>query len=284
VEPPRTPDAAAASAALEAVPELLGDGVEVGRVTVTFGTSYAATAQALEQGGVDLAFLPAADFIRCGSAAEPILAAAPQRGGTAGTLSQICTSPTEYGEKLAGRTAAPTWNELDHARWGVLERDSLAGYQCLELWLEDNYEGSGVEDLSNVAVYAGWEELLRAAAAGEIDLFPLPSELRETYGQLWTMDATRTDAAGARGFGRERSMEQELGVLDTTPRLYAWVAAVSPQSAELTREPFPAALADALEQALPDPAVRLSVMGAEHYAAIRPEDLDGMRRLMMGET
>lgn len=41
-------------------------GVEIGQVTVTIGSSPAATAQALEEGSVDLAFLPAEDFLRSG--------------------------------------------------------------------------------------------------------------------------------------------------------------------------------------------------------------------------
>lgn len=55
-------------------------GVEVGEVTVTVGTSPAATAQALAEGSVDLAFLPAADLIRSGGDAVAVLAEAENSG------------------------------------------------------------------------------------------------------------------------------------------------------------------------------------------------------------
>ena len=56
-------------------------GVEIGQVTVTIGSSPAATAQALEEGSVDLAFLPAEDFLRSGGAAGRRASAPPDAGG-----------------------------------------------------------------------------------------------------------------------------------------------------------------------------------------------------------
>ena len=44
-------------------------GLNIGQVTVTIGSSPDATAQALKEGTVDLAFLPADDFLRVGGAA-----------------------------------------------------------------------------------------------------------------------------------------------------------------------------------------------------------------------
>ena len=52
-------------------------GVDIGQVTVTIGSSPDATAQALKEGTVDLAFLPAEDFLRVGGSAV-LLADAPQ--------------------------------------------------------------------------------------------------------------------------------------------------------------------------------------------------------------
>ena len=115
-------------------------GLNIGQVTVTIGSSPNATAQALKEGTVDLAFLPADDFLRVGGAAV-LLADAPQpaltpeasgdpadwngaenarsydENGTweGGTFALICTAPTEYGRQLAQRDT-PTWEELDHAR------------------------------------------------------------------------------------------------------------------------------------------------------------------------
>ncbi|MCI2058504.1 MAG: PhnD/SsuA/transferrin family substrate-binding protein, partial [Oscillibacter sp.] len=208
VELPRELDTKAARAAMEKLPELLGrSGVDVTSVTLTFGTSYAATASALDSGAVRLAFLPADVFAGLCKTAVPVLADAGQafsagddpaswnsgpakrNGGLcAGTAALICAAPTEYGQNLAGRAAKGksfTWAELEHARWGVLDRESTAGYRCVELWLEDNYEGRGLGELPSVTFYAGWEELFRAAAEGEIDLLPAAPEQRERFAAAW---------------------------------------------------------------------------------------------------
>jgi len=68
IEVPRTDLTAGDLAqAVRELPEALktalaAQDVEVGTVTVSVGSSPAATAQAVSEGGVDLAFLPAADF------------------------------------------------------------------------------------------------------------------------------------------------------------------------------------------------------------------------------
>lgn len=305
VELPRELDTAGAEAAMERLPQLLSQqGVEVGQVDVTFGTSYGATAAALEEGGVQLAFLPAETFVELCETAVPVLAdAAPtltlteqspltewnaqpaQRaaGYTAGTYAMVCAGPSQYGQKLAGlaQDRSLTWEELAHARWGVLDGDSLAGYQCLELWLEDRYEGSGITDLPDVTAYSGWEELLRAAAEEQVDCIPLPADLREEKQELWTLEKSRTDAAGQSGFGRAAPIAQELPVLALTPRLYSFVAAVSGQEETLCQPAFQTALQAALEQAFSDPADRLAALGAAWYAPVEPEDLAGLRRLLL---
>ena len=306
VELPRNLDTAAARKAMEALPGLMRkDGVEIGAVAVTYGTSYAATGQALGDGGVQLAFLPAQDWIRFGGDSVPILAdarpalsvdsadpnawnAAPvaaAEGWSEGTFALICASPTEYGKNLAARTKGGkslTWAELDQARWGVLDSDSTAGYRCVELWLQDAYEDNGIEDLSRVTTYGSWEDLLRAAADGQIDLLPLLPELREEYAEVWTMDATRTAQSGMHGFGRPGEIVGELPAVAVTPRLQQWVAAVTPGDAAVNDPRFVQALETALEQAFSDPAARLAALGAEHYAPVAASDLDGLRRLTAG--
>lgn len=298
VELPRELDADAARAAMEALPEAMAAwGVEVGGVSVSFGTSYAATADALKAGGVDLAFLPAADLIRFGGGAVPLLSdgyrtPASQGGAaafasgqadpdtyTAGSWALLCAAPTAYGQNLS-RREAPTWEELSRARWGVLGEDSAAGWQCLELWLEDQYGGLGIADLPQVTVCDSWEALLRAAAAGEIDCFPLWPDLRRSYEALWTMASTRTDPSGVRGFGREASIYGEVAVLSITERLFSFVAAAAPGETAVTDPRFASALEQALSQLLPDPAEAKAALGAEHFSPVTPEDLNGLRRLL----
>jgi len=306
VELPRELDTAAAGKAMAELPERMAEfGVKIGSVSVTYGTSHAATGQALADGGVQLAFLPAADFLACGGGAAPILADAQpalsadgtdpaawntadlrESGGwSAGTFALICAAPTELGENLAARAAAGgklSWEEISRARWGVLEETSNPGNRCAELWLEDHFDGNGLADLDSVTVYSGWEDLLRAAAAGEIDLMPLGPEIRQTYADLWTMETTKTGESGAHGFGRGAEILTEVPAVAVTDRLYSWVAAVTPGDAAVNDARFQSALAQALEELFPSPAERQSALGAAHFAPVSSGDLDGLRRLTLG--
>jgi ABC-type phosphate/phosphonate transport system substrate-binding protein len=302
VELPRTLDTQAGRAAMEALPARLAEqGVEVGAVSVTFGTSYAATAAALDQGGVQLAFLPAADFVKESKSAVPLLAdayALPEYDAdpaawsdayddsdvtAAGAYLLLCTAPTAYGENLAARTAsghALSLRELQSARWGCTE----TGLPYLELWLEDHCEGGGCADLPQLTAYDDWGSLLRAAAAGDVDALLLPPNAREDYAALWTMDVGKTDAGGSGGFGRSADIFSEVRVIGVTERLYTFVAAVTPEDPAVNSPQFQQALETALEQVFADDADRLAAIGAERYAAVAPENLDGLRRLTFGQA
>ena len=187
LELPAGGDADAARAFADSLPEAMAAlGVEIGQVELSFSPSPAATAQAL----ADLAFLSAEDFLRAGGGlailadGEPM---APEQGDAdadravsplvPGERAEIVTAGTDYGRRLAARTD-PSWEELAHARWGVLGQESRAGYRCLDLWLCDNYEDNGIRDLPEVTVYDDWDALLQAAEAGDIDALPLKPGLR----------------------------------------------------------------------------------------------------------
>ena len=205
LELPAGGDADAARAFADSLPEAMAAlGVEIGRVELSFSPSPAATAQALAEGGVDLAFLPAEDFLRAGGGLAILADGTPDTSGTLvpGERAEIVTAGTEYGRRLAARTD-PSWEELAHARWGVLGQESRAGYRCLDLWLCDNYEDNGIADLPQVTVYDDWDALLQAAEAGDIDALPLKPGLRteklsllaETEGIVAQVAAVREDAA-----------------------------------------------------------------------------------------
>ena len=285
VELPREVDRKAARAAMEQLPrELAAEGVTVEAVSLTFGSSHAATAEAVARGGVQLALLPAEDLVKFGGGAAVILGDARENGDEAGTMARICAGPTAYGGKLTEQAVRRelTWQELDHARWGVLGESSPGGYQCPELWLEDHYEGNGIGDLSSVTVYGGWEELLRAAAEGEIDLFPLEPAAAETYAGAWTVESTQTAAGGLRGFGRPAAMEEEVTVLAETERLCSVAAAVTPEDAAVNDPRFAGALCRALNRLCGGPAERKAALGAERFTPIEDGDLNGLRRLCFG--
>ena len=235
---------------------LAAQGVEIGTVELSFGASPAATAQALAEGGVDLAFLPAADFL-AGGGGQAILADGEQDASgalTPGERAEIAAAPTDYGRRLASRTS-PTWEELSHARWGVLGEDSRAGYRCLDLWLCDNYEDNGVADLPQVTVYEDWDGLLRAAEAGDIDALPLPPGLRD----------------------------ERFPLLAETEAIVSQVAAVR-RDAALTSPAFAAALEAALQTLFQDkePACQ-SLLGAEHFTPLQNTPLAPTQRSLAGQ-
>ena len=205
LELPAGGDTQAAQAFADSLPEAMAAlGVEIGRVELSFSPSPAATAQALAEGGVDLAFLPAEDFLRAGGGLAILADGTPDTSGTLvpGERAEIVTAGTDYGRRLAARTD-PSWEELAHARWGVLGQESRAGYRCLDLWLCDNYGDNGIADLPQVTVYDDWDALLQAAEAGDIDALPLKPGLRteklsllaETEGIVAQVAAVREDAA-----------------------------------------------------------------------------------------
>ena len=244
---------------------LAEEGVIVEDVSVTMGASAAATALAVQEGGVDLAFLAAEELaqveecpavVLLAGTAEQDLGSDPSAWNgervpgveTPGQRMLLCTAPTTYGGNLAGRSE-PTWEELDHARWGVLGSDSLLGYRAVELWLADHYEGNGLADLTRVSVYATWEELFRAAEDGEIDVLPaMQAHLEENTG---------------------------LHVIGVTERLYT-MAAVAGQAENLQDARFAPALAAAVEALRPDHS---ALFGLDPYAAGEGKALDPQRRM-----
>lgn len=249
LELPAGGDADAARAFADSLPEAMAAlGVKIGQVELSFSPSPAATAQALAEGGVDLAFLPAEDFLRAGGGLAILADGTPDTSGTLvpGERAEIVTAGTDYGRRLAARTD-PSWEELAHARWGVLGQESRAGYRCLDLWLCDNYEDNGIRDLPEVTVYDDWDALLQAAEAGDIDALPLKPGLRT----------------------------EELSLLAETEGIVAQVAAVR-EDAALPSRAFALALEAAVSR-LPE-GQREALLGAKDFVSLPDGGLNAARR------
>ena len=265
LELPAGGDTQAAQAFADSLPEAMAAlGVEIGRVALSFSPSPAAAAQALAEGGVDLAFLPVEDFL-AGGGGQAVLAdgeplplseerdAAPDLTVPAlapGERAEIVTADTDYGRRLAARTD-PSWEELSHARWGVLGEESRAGYRCLDLWLCDHYEDNGIRDLPQVTVYGDWDALLQAAEAGDIDALPLKPGLRP----------------------------EGLSLLAETEAIVTQVAAVREDEALQSRA-FALALEAAVSR-LPE-AQREALLGAKDFVSLQASGLDATRRSLAG--
>lgn len=257
--------------------------IEVETVTVSVGSSPAATVQAVRDGGVDLAFLSAEIFSALEDPPRLLLAAGPVSPAADGETrpgapALICAAPTENGRALAekARAGGLTWEDLSQVRWGVLEEGSLLGRQAVDLWLGDLYDGETSAHLA-LSVYDSYEDLLRAAAAEEIDVLPLWDGVRRDWAEAWTLASSRTDGRGVRGLGRARSLEEELPVLGETERLYTSVAVVGEEDGVLTDSRFAAALAEALSELQRDPAAKS--LGPYPYAPAENGALDPQRRL-----
>lgn len=288
--------------AVRTLPELLRSTLEEDQsisadaVQVTIGSSPAATVQALNEGAVDIAILPAGGFAGQETEAAVLLASGPGSGplwtDPGGSFrAGLCAASTDYGLALAGRAGKegdlPAWDELDHARWGLLERDSLPGRRAVDLWLADRYEGNTTANLSHVTVYDDFDQLYRAAAEGEVDVFP------------------RDDGAWAAGSGDAAELPEEgVFLLGETERFYDMVLAVSPRREDLSdpelnlRDPLMFTLTRLCfydgTQTYPDgtPAfpgeacdreTRMlcqDVFGPYRYGWAENEDLDATRRLL----
>lgn len=251
--------------------------VQIGQIRVTVGSSPAATIQSLKAGNIDLAFLPAEDYLRDGQGLTALYADADLSGSTAhvGTQALLCSAPTAHGQKLAERAGSGkplSWKEISYARWGVLEKTSLSSYRALDLWLADNYEGAGVAELPKVTVYESEDALLRAAAAGEIDALVIRDDLRSGYADIWTLPAEEE------GFGRTERIWEEVTVLDVSERLCGVVLAAAPnETMEDAR--FTKALAAAMER-LSGEQELAAVLGAEGFLPVEEQQLDATARLV----
>lgn len=229
--------------------------VEVERVTVTVGSSPASTAQALEEGHIDLAFLPGT---ATPDGSVVLLADAyPLEDGTlrSGSRGLLCAAPTAYGEQLASRASSGkplSRTEVERARWGTVTGDA----DYFTLWLADSF---GEVFDGNMTAYDSEDALFRAAADGAVDAIVIWDDARSTAD--WTGDGT---------------VWEQLPVLDVTETVYTTVAAVAP---ELTEGAFAPALEQVLQRMSDERPELMTVLGAEAFAPVTEDGLAATRRL-----
>lgn len=288
------------------LPELLRSAladhyIYVNTVQVTIGSSPAATVQALNSGGVDLAILPAEGFAGQETGAAVLLASGP--GGEkmplwadcgVGITAEICAAPTGDGRELAGQThkegSLPAWDSLCRTRWGLLDSESLPGRRAVDLWLADHYEGRTTAELSHVTVYENFDQLLQAALRGEIDVFPIDSQTADRWEN-----------------GEDTLFPEPPHRLGNTEKFYETVLAVSPLREDLSDPELN--LRDSLlsvltalcwydgTQTYPDGtpacpghgysretlALCRDILGSHRYSWAESKDLDPIRRLLVLE-
>ncbi|WP_369282905.1 PhnD/SsuA/transferrin family substrate-binding protein [Oscillibacter sp. GMB15532] len=282
--------------AVQALPQALktalaNHGVEAGTVEITVGTSPAATAQALEEGGVDLAVLPGEAFVEAGGSAVPLLAAqehgdlpdsadpadwksgetGPSKTTSGGQQSLILAGPSEYGRQLANRAASDTsltWDELDRATWFLTSDEA----DMIDLWLADHYEGNTLSDLNRVSVSAlpigSGHDLLSALAAGAADVAVIPADMRPDLASFWQEELTRPGG-----------IFDETTVIGVTEKYYDTILAARPGDTLLNGDAFRSALAAAMEELSRVQGDVTVALGGVFSAPVSDGDLNGMRRL-----
>mgnify|MGYP001017607259 CR=1 FL=1 len=270
---------------------LADQGVEVGAVEVTVGASPAATAQALEEGGVDLAVLPGEAFVEADGSAVPLLTVH-GRGGlpdssdpadwksgengrskaaSGGQRYLILAGPSEYGRQLANRAASDTpltWDELNRAAWFLTPDET----SMTDLWLADRYEGNTLSDLTRVSVSVllsgSGHDLLKALAAGDADVAVIPADVRLDLTSFWQGDLKRPGG-----------IFDETTVIGVTEKYYDTILAARPGDALLNGEAFRSALAAAMEKLSRVQGDVTGALGGVFSAPVSDGDLNGMRRL-----
>ncbi len=145
---------------------LLKDALAVQNVTVedihvTFGTSPAATADALAAGNVQIAWLGAQAYVDHADGITPVLGVEAEEG------CYLYAAPSDAGRALV---KDPTWEAISDLSWGLQQEYSLCGYWYPALYLADTHDGRTVEDLESVVFFDSFDDALAAAGEGRVDI------------------------------------------------------------------------------------------------------------------
>ncbi len=224
--------------------ELAARGYEVGEIGCTIGAANLMTAQALNEGGVDIALLPAESFAElCYEDAIPVLGATDQSQFACG----IYATGSDYGAKLAKKNSL-SLEDLEKAHWGVLaENDTQRAYSSL--YLADHYEGTTLDMLPNVTAFETETALAAAAENGEIDIAVLQSS-------------------------------ESLTLLFETEPIYSSVVAITAKNEAVISDSFIRALQESFTVILAENPDLLSLYNIRQFTAVQNADLDPARRVL----
>ncbi len=224
--------------------ELALRGYEVQEITCTIGTANLMTAQALNEGGVDIAILPGESFAElCYDDARPVLGGTARESFTFGAFAADST----YGAKLSKKSSL-SLEDLEKAHWGILANDeSCRTY--LSLYLADHYEGASLSDLPRISEFETSAALSAAAKDGKVDI-AVP-ESSET-----------------------------LPLLFETEPLYSSVVAVTLQNETVASDAFIRALQESFTAILAENPDLLSLYHIRYFTPVENADLDPARRVL----
>ena len=224
--------------------ELAARGYDVREIGCTIGAANLMTAQALNEGGVDIAILPAESFAElCYEDARPVLGGTARESFTCG----IYAAKSDYGAKLSKKNSL-SLEALEEAHWGVVA-DNNACRAYASLYLADHYEGTTLDLLPHVSEFENAEALATAAQAGEIDIAVLEGS-------------------------------ETLTLLFETEPVYSSVVAVTMQNETVASDSFVRALRESFTAILAENPDLLSLYNIRHFTSVQNADLDPARRVL----
>ncbi len=242
-------------------------------VQITLGASPRTTGEALTGGTVDAALVNMETYIQYADGLPVLMTSAPDgvdlevSGGSWTALPAedhpgwrtvgIFAASSDYGRSLEDGTS---FEALAQAVWAVPKDGRELDY--LNLWLSREYEGRTLADLPHVVEMEGADEMVLAAAAGQVDVVVLT-----------------TGTAGGK----------DLVQLGETARFYDMALTVSDAQAPLAEEAFHAALCRCMAALCADEDAMglLQALGCDHpLVALEekfdPADLEAMLEMTGG--
>lgn len=238
------------------ITELAKEGYNVGEVSISVGTSYVAVGEALTAGTADVGLIPGGTYVLYDDGAEVILTATrdglskdsdnakdwndgnPTEPSTNQAVSYrglMIAGPSAKGMELAAKVNAGealTWEDVNSAKWSVMDSSSPAGYIYPALWMQNQF-GKGISDLSSAVQSDSYGSAFARLASGQVDVLLTYADARRDYVTQWTTEYARTESIWA-----------ETNVIGVTPAIYNDTVSVSKSSA-IMDEDLKAALQNA---------------------------------------
>ena len=271
--------------------QLRNHGYDVGKVTMTVGTSYEAVGEALSAGSADMGFISGGTYALYDDGCEVLLTALrnaiskdsdnaadwndgtleKETGERAATYRSILLAgPSEKGQELIAKVNSGeelTWEDLDSANWAVLSPASASGYIYPCLWLQEHY-GKGIGDLSHVAQSDSNTTSLARLATGQADIMVSFGHIRIKNADKWQAE-----------LGGTGDIVEQTGIIGVTEPIYNDTVSVSKESAVMDAD-FKQALGEAMIEIgnTPKGQTVIDVFSQKGYAWAKDSDYDGERQ------
>lgn len=270
-------------------------GYNIGKVEISVSDGYEAAGEALSAGSVDVAWLPGGTYALYSNESDVILTAT-RKGfkndsttpkdwnGDANKTTEsdkpvtyykglIYAGPSATGKKLAAKVNAGeklTWEDLNGAKWAVRDVTSSAGYIYPTMWLQDQFNGKGIKDLSNVTTLDYAAEFQQAAAE-QVDIIVCYADGRQDYDKKWQAE-----------WGRKDSIWNELNVIGVTKNVYNDTVSVTMAKPEIYNKEFISAFQDSIIEIAKTKEGKgiFNIYKHNGYEKAKDKDYDGARQAL----